>query len=107
MLTSFALSRISAWRTLSKPQRAFVWQQFIHPLTSSRKARNVMMLLALVLILATAWLGAFDHLYITIPILPALVFLPSELVELYVVQINKQSISSFIETHRKEIEATA
>jgi hypothetical protein len=107
MFTSLALSRISAWAALSKPQRAFVWQQFIHPLTSSRKARNVMLLLGLVLILTTAWFGAFDHIYTTIPILPAIVFLPSELVELYVVQINKQGIANFIENHRSEIEATA
>lgn len=102
MFTSFALLKLEDWGKLSRGQRPFVWQHVVDPLLS-RKLADVKAGLSLILLLGALWLGSFGP-YMGIPMILAIVFLPGELVDFVVVARHRQAVSTFIQSHRKEIE---
>lgn len=106
MLTYLALFKLPEWKALSSAQRTFVWEQFIHPIIVNRAAQLVKMLIALAAVMSALWLGAFNQSTIlSLLIMLAIVFLPSELVELVLVVRNRQAIRNVIENHRDELKS--
>jgi hypothetical protein len=100
MLSFFALSSLSDWSHLSKPQRDFVWRECIHPLVTSSAATAVKLLLGLVGVACAGWLGGFEHLFMSLLLIISIGLLPSEIVELVVVILNRHVINKFIDAHR-------
>ena len=104
MLAYLVMARIEEYKPLSRHQRDFVWRNCVHPLTIMILPMGMRTFL-LLLFLNFAFHLESPSTIAQFAIMFAAFFIPGELVDLIVVDRNRQKIIEFLQVRKLEINA--
>lgn len=107
MVRILALHGLPSWRALSRDQRRFVWQNYVHPQLASVRVRDAKMILCLPFIVFAYRFGAFSSLVPSLVAMIVIVFVIPDLMESWLVTRHRQEIEKYIQGHMSELQSLA
>ena len=107
MIPYLCLRLLPAWRSLSGPQRRFVWQQAVHPLLARWPVLAAKLVLALVFLDLAGRLGLIGDLLPTILTMTVTVGVLTDFVGLCLMARGRHKIAAYIQSHAPEIQSVA